>query len=222
MPQQKAVRIWDWPVRITHWALVLCIAGLYATGEFGWLTMDWHFVFGYLTLALLIFRILWGFFGSEHARFSNFVRGPGAVIRYLRGWSSAQYRSSPGHNPLGALAVLALLLLTLAQVITGLFSSDQIEIFGPLAERVSQDTSDALTDWHHLGQQLLLIMIGLHLIAIAAYYLAKRENLLTPMLTGRKRVESGVDGRHGRWWLALIFILIALGTIWAISALGPL
>jgi len=222
MAQQRSVRIWDWPVRFSHWALTLCIAALYATGEYGWLTMDWHFRFGFMALGLLIFRILWGFFGSEHARFSTFVRGPRAVIEYVRGWASPAYRASLGHNPLGAMAVIALLLLTLAQVLTGLFSSDQIEVFGPLAERVSQKTSDWLTEWHHLGQQLLLIMIGLHIVAIAGYYLGKRENLLNPMLTGRKAVEAGADGRPGRWWVAVILVLVAFSAVWAISVYGPL
>ena len=119
MSTTQSIRVWDLPVRLTHWAMVLCVAGLYATGEYGWLTMEWHFRFGYAMLALVLFRLLWGVFGSEHARFVDFVRGPGAIGRYLRNWRSADYRPAIGHNPLGALAVLAMLALILAQTVSG-------------------------------------------------------------------------------------------------------
>lgn len=213
----KDVRVWDWPVRLTHWALVLCIAGLYATGEYGWLTMQWHFRFGYAALALVLFRILWGLVGSEHARFGDFVRGPGAIVAYLRGGAQ-----TPGHNPLGALAVLALLGVVLFQAVSGLFSNDEIEWYGPLSERISMAASSDWTGWHHTGQQLLLALIVLHLVAIAAYRVVKRIDLVRPMLTGRKR---GIEAPDARWrspWLALVLFALCAALVWAISAYGPL
>lgn len=213
----RSIRVWDLPVRLTHWALVLCIAGLYATGEFGWLTMQWHFWFGYGALALVLFRILWGLVGSEHARFADFVRGPRAILAYLQGGAP-----TIGHNPLGALAVLAMLALVLAQAVSGLFSNDEIEWFGPLSERISVAASADWTDWHHLGQKLLLGLIVLHLLAIAGYKLVRRVDLVTPMLSGRKQQEEGSDARWRSPWLALGLFLACAAAVAAIAGWGPL
>lgn len=218
---KRRIRIWDLPVRLTHWALVLCVLALYATGEYGWLTMEWHFRFGYAALALLLFRLLWGVFGSEHARFADFVRGPGAILAYLESWRSPDYRPALGHNPLGALAVLAMLALMLAQAVSGLFSNDEIEWFGPLSERISTSASADWTDWHHLGQKILLALIVLHLAAISLYRLVKREDLVQPMLTGRKQRSDGQDARWRSPWLALVLFAMCAGAVWAITRWGP-
>lgn len=221
MPPRQSIRVWDLPVRLTHWALVLCITGLYATGEYGWLTMEWHFRFGYVTLALVLFRLLWGVFGSEHARFADFVRGPGAIAGYLGSWGGSDYRPAVGHNPLGALAVLAMLGLILAQTVSGLFSNDEIEWFGPLSERISVQASADWTDWHHLGQKLLLGLIVLHLLVISAYRFIKREDLVRPMLTGRKDRDDATDASWRSPWLALAVFSACLCLVWAISVWGP-
>lgn len=220
-PATRRVRVWDLPVRLTHWALVIAVIGLYATGEYGWLTMDWHFRFGYATLALVLFRILWGFVGSEHARFVDFVRGPRAIARYLASWGKPDYRAAVGHNPLGALAVLAMLALILAQTVSGLFSNDEIEWFGPLSERISLDASAAWTDWHHLGQKLLLLLIVVHLLAVAAYRLVKREDLVAPMLNGHKQRDDATDAHWRSPALALVLFLACCGAVWAIAHFGP-
>lgn len=217
----RHIRIWDWPVRLTHWALVLCILALYATGEYGWLTMEWHFRFGYAALALILFRLLWGVFGSEHARFVDFVRGPRAILHYLESWRSTHYRPALGHNPLGALAILAMLALILAQAVSGLFSNDEIEWFGPLSERVSTSASGDWTDWHQLGQKLLLVVIVLHLTAISVYRLVKHEDLVLPMLTGRKQRSEGKDARWRSPWLALGLFAVCAVAVWAITVWGP-
>jgi cytochrome b len=220
-PGKRSVRVWDLPVRLTHWALAICIVGLYATAEYGWLTMQWHFRFGYATLALVLFRIFWGLLGSEHARFGDFVRGPRAIARYLGSWGDGTWRPTLGHNPLGALAVLAMLALILAQAISGLFSNDEIEWFGPLSERISMDASAEWTDWHHLGQQILLALIVVHLLAVSAYRLIKREDLVTPMLSGRKLRDDANDAHWRSPWLALVLFLACCGGVWAIALLGP-
>ena len=219
--QPRRIRIWDWPVRLTHWALVLCILALYATGEYGWLSMDWHFRFGYAALTLILFRLIWGVVGSQHARFSDFVRGPRAILHYLESWGRADYRPALGHNPLGALAVLAMLLLMLAQAVSGLFSNDEIQWFGPLSERISTSASADWTDWHHLGQKLLLLMIVLHLAAISVYRLVKHEDLVQPMLTGSKQRSDGHDARWRSPWLALVLFALCAGAVWAITVWGP-
>jgi len=221
MSNPRQIRIWDLPVRLTHWVLVLCIVGLYATGEFGLLSMDWHFRFGYAVLALVLFRIVWGLVGSEHARFADFVRGPRAIAKYLGSWSTTHYRPTLGHNPLGALAVLALLILLLAQAVSGLFSNDEIEWFGPLSERISMDASADWTDWHHLGQKLLLALIVVHVLVIVAYRVLKKVDLLRPMLTGRKLSNEGVDARWVSPWWALLIFAVCVGIVWTISVYGP-
>lgn len=215
------IRVWDLPVRLTHWALVACVIALYATGEYGWLSLEWHFRFGYLLLALVLFRLVWGLVGSEHARFADFVRGPRSVIAYVRNWNRGEQPHKLGHNPLGALAIVAMLALLLTQAISGLFSNDEIEWYGPLSERISVEASAWWTDWHHLIQKLLLALIVLHLLAIAAYRFIKRDNLITPMLTGRKSVESGTDARWRSPWLALLIFLICMSAVWALTVWGP-
>lgn len=222
MTTTRLIRVWDWPVRLCHWALVLAVAGLYATGKYGWLDMDWHFRFGYAALALLLFRMAWGFVGSEHARFADFLRGPKAILGYLASWRSLPPEQAyPGHNPLGALSVLALLGLLLLQVVSGLYSNDQIMVYGPLAERISQSASDDWTRWHHLGETLLLVLIAVHLLAIAAHRFARGEKLLGPMLHGRKHSSVANDARWRSPGLALALFALCLGLVWALSVWGP-
>ena len=129
--------VWDLPTRLFHWLLVVLILLLYATGEFGMLDMRWHFWFGYATLALMVFRLLWGLFGSQTSRFADFVRGPVAVGRYVKEQISTNAHFSVGHNPLGGWSVLALLLSVLVQSASGLFASDGIDTDGPFSGSVS-------------------------------------------------------------------------------------
>jgi len=185
-PAARATRIWDLPTRIFHWTLAATVVFAVATVKLGGTWMDWHVRAGYAVLALVLFRILWGFAGSRYARFSNFVRGPSAIWTYLRGRSPAQ----AGHNPLGALSVLALLALLLAQAATGLFASDDIFTEGPLARLVSSATSSLLTSLHKRGEYLLYVLVGLHLAAIAYYRLIRREPLTAAMVHGDRRIDA--------------------------------
>ena len=212
----RPTRVWDWPVRITHWAIALAVLLCYGTAEYGWLDMQWHFYFGYSVLCLSVFRVLWGIFGSEHARFSDFVRGPGTIIKYLRG----QLPNRLGHNPLGALSVILLLVLLLAQSISGLFNSDEVMWYGPLNERVSAKIANFMADVHERGETLLLIAIGLHIAAIAYHLLVKRENLMTPMLTGHTPSDQP-DARWASIWRALLLAAITVATLWALLAFWP-
>lgn len=173
------VPVWDRPVRIVHWLLVLLIAFAWWTAEEE--MWDWHYRAGLAILGLLVFRLVWGIIGSSTARFSSFVRGPRAIAGYLRGRSGFVL----GHNPLGALSVLALLAMVGAEVALGLFASDEDGLFiGPLAALVSEDTAETLTELHEELFDFLLILIGLHVAAILFYLLVKRSNLVKPMLTG--------------------------------------
>jgi cytochrome b len=181
--------IWDVPTRLFHWLLVVLIALQYATAEFHFLDMDWHFRFGYATLALILFRLLWGVFGSQTSRFSEFLRGPSAVIDHARALFSTNPHVSIGHNPLGGWSVVVLLLCVTIQAITGPFASDGIDTDGPFVDRVSSAASHWCTRIHDWNQNVLLALIALHVLAIVLYRVLRNADLLSAMITGR----SGVD-----------------------------
>jgi len=201
-----------------HWLLAGLIAFSWWTAEYDHL--DWHIWSGCAILTLLIFRLLWGFVGSSTARFRSFIRGPKSVVRYLRGsrWDNI------GHTPLGALSVIALLLLLSVQVGLGLIAEDEDGIyFGPLAHLVSTDTSDTAREIHSPNFDLILALIGLHIGAILYYRFARGKRLTLPMITGRARVGAQVPPMQpGKWWAAVLCLAIALGiTRWVIAGAPP-
>jgi cytochrome b len=200
-------RIWDLPVRLTHWLLAALIAFSWWSVEYH--HTDWHIWSGIAILTLLLFRLMWGFVGSSTARFANFVRGPRHVVRYLRGdWRGI------GHSPLGALSILALFFVTAVQVGLGLFNEDDDGLFaGPLANLVSPDTTDQIRDLHELNFYLLVGLIGLHVAAILYYRLVRGKKLTKPMITGRAAATDPTveEMRPGKWWVALICLAVALG-----------
>ncbi len=217
----KGVKVWDLPSRIAHWALALSMLGSYGTAELGWFTMQWHFYFGYTAITLVIFRVLWGFFGSEHARFRNFVHGPGAVWRYLKSLGDKNSSETTGHSALGGWAVLVLLAATLAQGISGLFNNDDIEWFGPLSEKASSAVVDQMSWFHNNFYNVLLIIIGLHIVAALLYLLVKKQNLITPMITGVKHKIQAADAKQKPLWLALLLLAISAGALWALIQFWP-
>jgi cytochrome b len=180
-PARTRVRVWDLPTRLVHWLLVAGVALSWWTGETG--RLEWHRWSGYGLLGLVAFRIYWGFFGSSTARFRQFLRGPRTVVGYLRGaWTPA-----PGHNPLGALSVLALLALLVAQIVLGLFAVDVDGIeSGPLSLYVSFDAGRSAAKWHGAIFDALLWVIALHIAAIAYYVFVKKQNLGAAMLHGER------------------------------------
>ena len=213
-------RVWDLPTRLFHWTLVVLVGLSWWSAEND--QQDLHLYLGYGVLSLLLFRIGWGLAGSSTARFSSFVRGPGAVVRYVRDrfhWPLA------GHAPLGALSVLALLAMLFVIVGTGLFAADEDGLFsGPLAYLVSVGVSDTMTGLHEELFDILLVLIGLHVAAILLYRLALGRNLLGPMITGKAELEPGVEPmRAGKWWVALICLVAAIAiTRWIIGGAPPL
>jgi len=193
----KEVYVWDFPTRLFHWLLALMIVLLVVTGKMGGNALEWHERCGYITLGLLLFRVLWGFIGNKNARFANFLRGPSAVLRYLKGLTEGRSQVHVGHNPAGGWSVMAMLLVVAAQVGTGLFANDDVMLEGPLAYFVSKDASDQLTGIHEIISNLLLAIIGLHIVAIAFYYFVKKDNLVMPMISGRRRISKAkVDDRQ--------------------------
>jgi len=208
-----AVRVWDLPTRLFHWVLVALIVLLYATGEYDVLDMRWHFWAGYATLALLLFRVLWGFLGSQTSRFRDFVRGPFAVAAYVRALFSTNRKPSVGHNPLGGWSVLALLLCVAVQSVTGLFSSDEIDSDGPFVAHVPVKTVKLMTRLHHWNQNVLLILIGVHVAAVVLYLLLRHENLIGPMISGRKRSADARPLRFAGAWLALTLAVLSIAAV---------
>ena len=185
---QSGKQIWDPALRAFHWLLALSVTGAWLLGEFGPAKMTLHMFLGYFVIALLVFRVIWGLVGPANARFVNFIKGPGAVWRYIRTLPSREAQYYPGHNPLGALSVVALLLVLAAQVATGLFldPEDYLNI-GPLAEMVSTAWNRFALGWHHRLGAVVLILVVLHVGAIVFYKLWKKEDLVTPMITGRRK-----------------------------------
>ena len=182
------VRVWDVPTRWFHWLLTAAVIALVVTAKLGGSAMEWHFWLGYAVLALLIFRLVWGVLGGHWSRFSTFLYRPQEVVQYLRGKTSPEHRV--GHNPVGALSVYALLSILLLQSVSGLFSDDEISTTGPLTHLTSGEWVSYAT-WYHkdIGQYILMALVALHVAAIMLYWFKKKENLLTPMLTGDKLLD---------------------------------
>lgn len=205
------VRIWDLPTRVFHWGLVLCLVGLIGTGKIGGEAMVWHFRLGYTVLSLLLFRLVWGFMGGFWSRFHVFVVGPMAIWRYLQGRHSSP---AVGHNPLGALSVLAMLSFILIQVATGLVSDDEIATAGPLAKMVTSAWVTKATYYHNaIGQYVLYGLVFLHLAAMAFYYFKRKENLVPAMLLGDKMLSephtSARDDGKSRLTALVVFAVCA-------------
>ena len=181
------IRVWDLPTRIFHWALVLCVIGSVTTAQIGGGAMTWHFRCGYAILSLLLFRLVWGVIGGQWSRFNAFIYTPKVTWAFVRGQTKAEH--SIGHSPTGALSVLALLAVLFAQVFSGLTSDDEITSAGPLVSFVSGTWVSNAT-WYHanVGKLILLGLIALHVAAILFYQVAKRQNLVRPMLDGDKDV----------------------------------
>ena len=181
-PNQTRIRIWDLPTRLFHISFACCVAGAIITAKVGNTWMDWHVRLGIAALALLIFRVIWGLIGPRYARFSQFVCGPVTVWRYITSVAK-QNKKRPGHNPLGALSVIAMLGIIGVQAVTGLFANDDILTQGPFAQFVSDSTSAFMTGIHQLNERFVFAIIGLHLIAILIYTI-KGQKLIGPMVSG--------------------------------------
>ena len=218
------VRVWDLPLRLFHWSLATFVTLSVVTGLIGGNAMQYHYWSGYVLIALMVFRLAWGVVGGHHARFLNFIHGPGAVLRYLRGDDPRHETQRLGHNPLRSLSVFALLAIVSLQVISGLFSNDEIFNEGPLASYVSGRTSAVLTFYHTtIGQPLIYILVGMHLAAILYYAVFKRKSLVRPMITGDIDTVAGAPATRDTWALRLLALLIvcAGGVLaWWISTLG--
>ncbi len=222
---QRRLRVWDLPTRLFHWSLAACVVGAVVSVNIGGNAVGWHFRFGYAILALLLFRVVWGFAGSRYARFASFPPSLGAALRHLRAPSAAS--APPGHNPLGALSVYAMLLALAVQAGTGLFANDAIMWDGPLKNLVSNAASDALTRVHKINRFVVIALVLLHIGAIAFHRLARGHRLVGAMVRGDALIDpaDGAPPEAARDDAALrVRALVALvacaALVWALVSLG--
>jgi cytochrome b len=216
---RRPVRVWDAPTRLFHWALVALVAVSVGTGKNGGLTaMEVHMVVGHAILALVLFRVVWGFVGSTHSRFADFVHGVPTVWRYARNLFGSGYRAPIGHNPMGGWVVVVILAVLTTQATTGLFANDDVFVEGPLAAKVTKETSDILTWVHHQAAHVMVILVGLHVVAALTYLLVKKENLILPMITGIKETVDAraTEGRFASPWLAVAILGLAAAAVVAV------
>lgn len=200
--------VWDLPLRVTHWTLAFAFAAAWITHYAGTRWFPWHRACGYVTLVLATFRVIWGFAGSRHARFRSFLRGPREIIAYLR---ARPLRPSPGHNPLGALSVIAMLAALLVQATTGLFANDDIASAGPFYGVIAPRMSDRLSGLHVANAYVLLALVAMHLLAVAWHGRVGGQPLVRAMLTGRKPaadVPPGEEILRSRTWLAVVIVAL--------------
>ena len=191
MDEFEKQKIWDPVTRLWHWVLVLAVSVGWSFGKFmSFSTIQWHFYIGYLILGLMGFRLIWGFLGPQPVRFRALLPRPSTIIEYLKGIGRRQPSGVAGHNPIGALSVVAMLIVITAQAMSGLFiESDDFFEYGPLAGYVPQAVVNRLTWWHHTLADVVLILVVLHVAAILFYLIWKRENLIKPMIDGWKTVR---------------------------------
>lgn len=208
--REVSVPIWDLPVRLFHWAIVLLVGFSWLSAEMEW--MDWHLRSGYAALTLLLFRWIWGLVGSQTARFAGFLAGPRAVLHHLARLRRREPDREIGHNAVGGWMVLVLLVLLSVQAGTGLFANDDVMTQGPCADAVGKDTSDWLTHIHRLNFTLIEVAVALHVLAVLGYAVVKRQNLVWPMLTGRKRLPPELPAPRMRGSVvAIVVFAVAVG-----------
>jgi cytochrome b len=208
----RLVKVWDAPTRLFHWVVAVLVG-------FSWLSMhetwiELHFLSGYTILALLLFRLAWGFVGSDTARFGRFLRSPVAALRHLSHIGRREPDREIGHNAAGGWMVLVMLALLLVQALTGLFANTDGMDSGPLAHLVGKSRSDWLSNIHSINFTLIEIAVALHVLAVLAYAVLKRQDLVRPMVTGRKRLPAGMRGPYiVSVWLAVALLVLAAGAV---------
>ncbi|WP_417618291.1 cytochrome b/b6 domain-containing protein [Oceanisphaera sp.] len=215
----KPVKVWDWSIRVFHWSLPILLFLLWrSAGD----DMDQHMLFAQALLALLSYRIVWGVIGTPYARFSHFLYHPRHIVHYLRASTKANKPIYLGHNPVGGIMVLVILVTLLFQLVTGLFASDDIFYNGPLYNYASGATTDLMTRWHkNWFYEGILLIIGLHVLAIVLYRL-RGEALVKAMITGHKQApeDRRADERtpHGAfpWFRFIIAVLLAAVPVWVL------
>lgn len=213
----KKIKVWDLPTRLFHWTLFLSVFFMWFSADQGGAWLQWHLRVGVGILVLLIFRLIWGVIGSDTARFTQFVKGPSQIKRYLKNEISEQ--EQPGHNPLGALMVIALLAALLFQVATGLFSSDNNSyLYNGYLQHLIGSAGSTARMIHITFFNLLLALVCVHIVVVWLYLLIKKHNLIRPMITGIKTIAEPVPQlRFTSSAVALLIVIILALAIYGIS-----
>jgi cytochrome b len=216
--EMKKVKVWDAPVRLFHWVVVGLLCFQYVSVKISGNWMVYHMWSGYTLLTLVLFRIVWGFVGSHHARFGDFLYGPRAIVDYLRTLPRRQAAKFAGHNPVGGLSVVLMLLLLLVQAGTGLFAYDDTNMVeGPLAHFLKTETSALVTTIHRYNFYALLAVVAAHIGAVLFYLLYKSENLVKAMFTGEKLLPAThVEGRIAGIGAAAAVMAVAAAAVYLI------
>lgn len=222
---KKDYLIWDLPLRLFHWLLVLTFGALWLTAELGSEYMEYHMYCGYFMLFLLGFRVIWGLVGTTHAKFINFFPTLSRVRNYLAPKSSKENNKVAGHNPMGAIMVFLMLSLLLAQAVSGLFITDDVFTSGPYNGVLEGDWQKLANRVHDLGFTLLQAFVALHVAAIIFYKVVKKTNLVKPMFTGKKSSEDVTEAssiKHSKLLIALVVaVLVAVFIYWLVVVNAP-
>lgn len=192
-PAPAEMLAWDLPTRLAKWGLAALVGLAFVSRYWGDAGFVWHQWNGLAILVVIVFRLLWGVVGGSTARFAGFVRGPAAGLRYVAGLVSGRPQHFLGHSPPGGWMVIALLALAAAQGVTGLFTSDDIIVYGPMTAVASEETIRSASAWHQRLYPYLLGLIGLHVAVNVAYSLFGRDNLIRAMIVGTKPAATYAD-----------------------------
>lgn len=215
------VKVWDVPVRLFHWMLLVLLAFSWWSGEEGNEWMPYHEWSGGAILALVLFRIAWGFVGSDTARFADFVRSPRHSYAYFRSVLQRQAKAYLGHNPLGGWMIVSLLVVLLVQAVTGLFGNDDNGYEAPLSHWVPHDVSSLITTLHAYNFDLLLGLVGLHIAAVVTHQLVRHDDMITAMFTGVKTPVAGATaGRMASNGRALALLAFAAALVYGLLRIG--
>jgi cytochrome b len=208
----RLVTVWDAPTRLFHWAIAVLVGFSWFSMHESW--MELHFLSGYTILTLLLFRLFWGFVGSDTARFARFLASPVAALRHLAHIARREPDREIGHNAAGGWMVMVLLALLLVQAVTGLFANDDVMTDGPLVHLVGKSRSDWFSVIHSKNFTLIEIAVALHVVAVLAYAVLKRQDLVRPMVTGRKRLPLALRApRIASLWLAIPVLAVAVAVV---------
>jgi len=213
----QAVTVWDISMRIFHWSLVAGIGFLWYSGEEGGNIMTWHMYVGYTMLGLILYRLLWGIYGSTYARFSYFIKGPSKTFNYAKDFIKGESPHYLSHNPLGGWMTIVLMSLVFIQAATGLFATDDIITEGPLFSLVDESTAYLLTEIHEINFNLLLLSAGLHIAAVLYHRFVKGEDLVKSMITGKKNTElTPSDELKFSWYKMLLTVGLVGASIYGL------
>jgi cytochrome b len=217
--ENEHIRVWDIPIRLFHWVLVALVTCQFLIAWVFTEQIELHVILGYLTLALIVFRIFWGFIGTTYAQFKNFLVSPTSLVAYTKGlFNQTSQSKSAGHNPIGGYSTIAIIVCILVQAFSGLFCDDNVFTAGPLRRLVSDNVTSIFNQLHALNAKILVGLLCTHVLAIFWYLLVKRENLIKPMITGKK-IGIKYD-RYMNWTekplAALLTLALASIAVWVV------